>query len=101
MMNRQVPCGVRKGRVLSCALAPVLPALLLSVAGSAYGQQTITYGDGQNNVNPIVITAGLTPTTLFIASGSATQSGAISDSGVAGRVTKDGAGLLILDAGNT
>lgn len=101
MKNRQILCGVRKGRVLTCALAPVVAALLLSAAGSAYGQQTITYSDGQNNVNPIAITADLTPTTLFIDSGSATQSGAISESGVAAHVTKDGAGLLVLDADNT
>jgi autotransporter-associated beta strand protein len=101
-MKQPIRRGAREGRRLSIvALTPIAPAVLLAAASSVYGQQTITYTDGEDNLNPIVINPSLNPTTLSIDLGSATQSGTISESGTVGQVTKDGTGLLILDAHNT
>jgi autotransporter-associated beta strand protein len=101
MKNKQIRRRVFRGRAAYFrALFSVATALLL--AGNIYGAQTITYTDAENNSSPIVITPALNPTTLSIDSGTATQSGAISqDAGLLGQIHKDGNGTLILTASNT
>lgn len=68
------------------------------MVSTAFAQQTITYTDGENDSSPITITTPTNPTTLTISSGSATQSGVISSSGISltGTVIKSGAGTLTL-----
>jgi autotransporter-associated beta strand protein len=60
---------------------------------------TITYTNGSNNSAPIVLSDDSTQ--LEVDSGSATQSGAISESGGSHGITKVGAGTLILAADET
>ncbi len=76
-------------------------ALLLLAAVPAAAQQTINYTDGETNPTPIVITSTTNPTTLDVASGTATQSGDISESGVSGQVDVTGSGELILSGDNS
>jgi fibronectin-binding autotransporter adhesin len=69
--------------------------------GWTRAQQTITYTNGEVGNAGIVVTPSTNPTSLAISSGSATQSGVISESGGSFAVTKDGAGLLTLTGANT
>jgi len=71
------------------------------MVGTASAQQTITYTNGANDSSPIAITSATNPTTLTIASGNATQSGIISQTGGSYAVAKAGAGLLMLTGTNT
>jgi fibronectin-binding autotransporter adhesin len=76
-------------------------AFLVVFIGRASAQQTVTYTDGENDSSNIVITSATNPTTLTISSGSATQSGAISDSGTSGIIDYAGTGTLTLSNANT
>jgi hypothetical protein len=80
--------------------------------GSAFAQQTISYADGANNTSPITITPSTNPTILTVGLGSsATQSGAIGESGTSGQIIVEGGGspggdslgggTLILNNANT
>jgi len=88
-------------RVLAGESYLVLTLFAALMAGTVSAQQTITYTDGENNTAPITITASTNPTTLTIASGNATQSGVISDSGTAGQIALTGGGTLVLTGDNT
>lgn len=78
---------------------PIALAASLLLAGSAANaQQTIAYTDGDDKVALIDNTTPNDPTTLAIASGTATQSGVIFGTG---SVKKTGDGTLILSAMNT
>ena len=66
-----------------------------------HAQQSITYSNGENDSSGIIITSATNPTTLTISSGSAAQSGIISQNGGSYAVTKAGNGTLTLTAGNT
>jgi T5SS/PEP-CTERM-associated repeat protein/autotransporter-associated beta strand protein len=78
----------------------ILPLLALSLHPTR-AQQTINYSDGENNTGAISITGSVNPTTLSTVTGSATQSGAITDSGTAGAIIVTGTGSLTLTATNT
>ena len=69
--------------------------------GSAPAQQTIFYTNGMVNPGTIFITNTTNPTTLYIPSGSATQSGPIVDAGIAGVIYKTGTGTIALTGANT
>jgi len=71
------------------------------LAGTASAQQTINYTDGETDSNAITITAPTNPTTLTIATGTATQSGVVSDSGASGSLIMSGTGTIVLTAANT
>lgn len=66
----------------------------------AFAQQTITYTNGENRATPIVLTVATNPTSLEITSGTATQSGNISQSGGSFSIQKTGAGTLTLSGTN-
>ena len=78
--------GLLLGAALTCSLASA--------------QQTITYTNAENNASAITITAPTNPATLTIASGTATQSGAITESGTTGAINVTGGGTLILSSTN-
>lgn len=88
-----------KRHSLSCYIAVL--ASSVAVSGSLQAQQTITYSNGQTAATPITIIAGTNPTTLTIPSGTATQSGIISELGTAGKIIKAGAGAVTLSGSNT
>jgi len=63
----------------------------------ATAQVQINYTDGQTNTSGYNTSAPNSPTTLNLSSGTATQSGVITGSGL---VNKTGAGTLILSGAN-
>jgi fibronectin-binding autotransporter adhesin len=73
------------------------------VSENSPAQQTVTYSNGETGTSAILITTETNPVTLIIASGSAIQSGAItqSDTSFYGSVAKNGNGTLTLTAVNT
>lgn len=79
----------------SIILAGLIAALLVPQLSA---QVTRTYTNGQNDATDYSTSAPNNPTTLTIASGSATQSGLLSGNGA---VIKDGAGQLTIRANNT
>jgi autotransporter-associated beta strand protein len=79
--------------VIGCALAALLSA--------SHAQTTITYVDGEDKTDPIVLDVANSPVSLSIDAGAATQSGVISEADGPFGITKIGAGMLTLAAENT
>ena len=75
------PCGFQVG--YSTFVSVIFTALVM---GTGSAQQAISYTTGENNISPVVITVATNPTPLTISSGTATQSGAINDSGTLGGI---------------
>ncbi len=92
----KTPQNVRPGRRATVFTLAGSIAALLSAQLTA--QTTITYTNGQTAATSRSITAPNNPTTLTIASSTATQSGVLSGSGT---VIKTGAGTLALSGANT
>jgi fibronectin-binding autotransporter adhesin len=85
----------------SVIIVRTLIASLLAIP-SIQAQQTITYSDGENNSSAIVITSATDPTTVELSSGSATQSGPISESGTQSDVdVSAGTGTLTFTGANS
>ncbi|TAG32790.1 MAG: hypothetical protein EAZ36_01730 [Verrucomicrobia bacterium] len=87
-MNRILP-----HLVWASALPLFAPALL--------AQTSMSYSPDEINSSAIILSGANTPLTLQVATGTATQSGNISESGDAFGFAKDGAGTLILSGDST
>lgn len=72
--------------------------LVVSAGSSLRGQQTINYTDGQTNSTFVVTNPPNDPSTLNVATGSATQSGQILGTG---SIIKTGDGTLTISSFNT
>jgi fibronectin-binding autotransporter adhesin len=78
-----------------------LVAALILGHGVLRAQSTVIYTSGENKTGAIVLNAAGDPTTLAVATGTATQSGNITESGGSFGFTKDGAGTLVLTGSNS
>lgn len=83
-------------RLLAAASAVALGYAAFPLSAAA---QTVTYPPGSDNSAPIVLMQA--NTNFSVASGTATQSGVISEVGGSRRITKVGSGELVLTADNT
>jgi autotransporter-associated beta strand protein len=80
---------------------PVVAGVFAALLGASHAQTTITYVDGEDKTDPIVLDIANSPVSLSIDAGAATQSGVISESDGSFGITKIGDGMLTLAAVNT
>jgi autotransporter-associated beta strand protein len=95
VMNRSV-----RPSIISHILASIAGIMLFGEAQAA--ETTISYIDGQDRMDPIVLDEATAPTLLDVpTAAAATQSGIISESGGSFGITKVGEGSLTLTGANT
>lgn len=73
----------------------------LAAAVSLPAQTELSFTSGETKTAPVVLTGANTPFTFRVDTGTATQSGSISESGGSYDIWKDGAGTLVLGTANT